>query len=87
MFCYAGLPTDVEHFLACGADRVLLKPLNIDAFKDAMRVMKIFTKRAEMEGESPRWDREEEDEWVDGTSQDGREESKARDVINFRCSL
>jgi hypothetical protein len=34
-----GLFTDVEHFLKCGADKVLLKPLDIDAFSAAMTEM------------------------------------------------
>jgi hypothetical protein len=36
-FFFAGLPTDVAHYLNCGADRVLLKPLDISAFGQAMR--------------------------------------------------
>ena len=39
--CFAGLSTDVEHFLSCGADRVLLKPLDIDAFGAAMRELSL----------------------------------------------
>jgi CheY-like chemotaxis protein len=31
-----GLPADIAHFLACGADRVLLKPLDMNAFGKAM---------------------------------------------------
>ena len=33
----AGLPSDVTYFLGCGADKVLLKPLDFDAFGQAMR--------------------------------------------------
>jgi hypothetical protein len=33
----SGLPSDVAHFLSCGADKVLLKPLDILAFGEAMR--------------------------------------------------
>jgi signal transduction histidine kinase len=32
-----GLPSDVDYFLGCGADKVLLKPLDFDAFGQAMR--------------------------------------------------
>ena len=32
----AGLPSDIAHFISCGADKVLLKPLDIEAFKEAM---------------------------------------------------
>ena len=32
-----GLPSDITHFLTNGADRVLLKPLNIEAFGQAMK--------------------------------------------------
>jgi hypothetical protein len=40
-FFPAGLPTDVAHYLNCGADRVLLKPLDINAFGQAMKDMEI----------------------------------------------
>ena len=33
----AGLSTDVEHFERCGANKVLLKPLDIDDFESSMR--------------------------------------------------
>ena len=33
----SGLPADVAHFLSCGADKILLKPLDILAFGQAMR--------------------------------------------------
>ena len=36
-----GLPSDVAHFLSCGADRVLLKPLDILAFGEAMRDVRV----------------------------------------------
>ena len=32
-----GLSTDVEHFEQCGANKVLLKPLDIDDFESSMR--------------------------------------------------
>jgi DNA-binding response OmpR family regulator len=32
-----GLPSDVEYFLSSGADKVLLKPLDMRAFKAAMK--------------------------------------------------
>jgi CheY-like chemotaxis protein len=32
-----GLPSDVDHFLSSGADKVLLKPLDTRAFKAAMK--------------------------------------------------
>lgn len=32
-----GLTSDVEHFLNCGADKVLLKPITGEAFSGAMR--------------------------------------------------
>ena len=35
------LPADIEFFLQRGADKVILKPLNIDAFENAMKDMKI----------------------------------------------
>jgi hypothetical protein len=34
-----GLPSDITHFLENGADRVLLKPLDINAFGNAIRDM------------------------------------------------
>ena len=34
---HPGLPSDIQHFLNCGADRVLLKPLDMNAFRQAMR--------------------------------------------------
>lgn len=34
-----GLPSDIAHFLAYGADRVLLKPLDINAFSNAIHDM------------------------------------------------
>jgi CheY-like chemotaxis protein len=32
-----GLPSDVDHFLSSGANKVLLKPLDTNAFKVAMK--------------------------------------------------
>jgi hypothetical protein len=32
-----GLSTDVEHFEQCGANKVLLKPLDLDDFESSMR--------------------------------------------------
>ena len=38
LLCTAlGLPSDVAHFLNCGADRVLLKPLDVQTFAQAMK--------------------------------------------------
>ena len=37
----SGLPADVAHFLSCGANKVLLKPLDILAFGEAMRDVRI----------------------------------------------
>ena len=34
---FAGLPSDVTYFLSCGADKVLLKPLDLNKFGLAMR--------------------------------------------------
>ena len=34
---YSGLPSDIEHFLSCGANNVLLKPLDTEAFGKAMK--------------------------------------------------
>ena len=34
------LPADIEYFLQRGADKVILKPLNIDAFENAMKEIK-----------------------------------------------
>ena len=31
-----GLPSDIEYFLNCGANKVLLKPLDVEAFEQAM---------------------------------------------------
>ena len=39
IFCQTGLPSDIEMFLSCGANKVLLKPLNLDAFGEAMKDM------------------------------------------------
>ena len=33
----SGLPSDVTHFLSCGVDKVLLKPLDMEAFTRAMK--------------------------------------------------
>ena len=33
----SGLPSDVSHFISCGVDKVLLKPLDMEAFVRAMR--------------------------------------------------
>ena len=32
----SGLPSDVTHFLSCGVNKVLLKPLDMNAFVSAM---------------------------------------------------
>ena len=32
-----GLPSDIEHFMNCGADKVLLKPLDMTAFAEAIK--------------------------------------------------
>jgi hypothetical protein len=37
LFASAGLPADVAYFLSCGADKVLLKPLDLNKFGQAMR--------------------------------------------------
>jgi hypothetical protein len=61
IYCSAGLPSDVAHFLECGADRVLLKPLDVDAFTEAMREMKDFSTCPQIHvngAESPIWDRD-----------------------------
>lgn len=33
----SGLPSDVSHFISCGVDKVLLKPLDMEAFVRVMR--------------------------------------------------
>ena len=38
---YSGLPSDIEHFLSSGADKVLLKPLDTEAFGKAMKEIRI----------------------------------------------
>jgi hypothetical protein len=38
-----GLPSDIQHFLNCGADRVLLIPLDMNAFNQAMRDIDILS--------------------------------------------
>lgn len=83
--CDTGLPSDVEHFLQCGANRVLLKPLDFNAFTEAMREMEGYSIDSQTHvngGESPRWDRkgESEGEWAVGCSRE------ARDALNFKCS-
>ena len=37
--CKTGLPSDIEMFLNCGANKVLLKPLDLDALGQAMKDM------------------------------------------------
>ena len=44
-----GLPADVAHFLSCGADRVLLKPLDILAFGEAMRDVRVQQQELQLE--------------------------------------
>jgi hypothetical protein len=39
LLLFVGLPSDITHFLEYGADRVLLKPLDINAFGNAIRDM------------------------------------------------
>ena len=34
-----GLPSDIKYFLDCGANDVLLKPLDVEAFGLAMKVI------------------------------------------------
>ena len=34
---YPGLPSDIDHFMNCGADKVLLKPLDTKVFGQAMK--------------------------------------------------
>ena len=36
-YIFTGLSTDVQHFEQCGANKVLLKPLDIDDFESSMR--------------------------------------------------
>ena len=38
---FTGLQSDVDHFINAGADRVLLKPLDMAEFKEAMRGKKL----------------------------------------------
>jgi hypothetical protein len=74
--CSVGLPSDVAHFLECGADRVLLKPLNVDAFTEAMGEMKDFSTCPHIHAngaESPCWDRDRKGEGDRGrVSRSGR---------------
>ena len=44
----SGLPADVAHFLTCGADKVLLKPLDILAFGEAMRDVRMQQQEQEL---------------------------------------
>lgn len=37
IFVFSGLPLDVAHFVSCGANKVLLKPLDINSFTLAMK--------------------------------------------------
>ena len=38
-----GLPSDIDTFLSCGANKVLLKPLDLEAFSQAMKdTMKVL---------------------------------------------
>ena len=37
-----GLATDIEHFMVCGADQVLLKPLHISEFYNAIKLKLIL---------------------------------------------
>ena len=39
IFCKTGLPSDIEMFLNSGANKVLLKPLDLDALGHAMKDM------------------------------------------------
>ena len=48
----SGLPADVAHFLSCGADKVLLKPLDILAFGEAMRDVRMQQQEQE-QGSGP----------------------------------
>ena len=39
IFFPLGLPSDIKYFLDCGANDVLLKPLDVEAFGLAMKVI------------------------------------------------
>ena len=39
-FSFSGLSTDVTHFLKCGANEIILKPLNLERFVQVMKVLK-----------------------------------------------
>ena len=41
LFLYSGLPSDIEHFLSSGANKVLLKPLDTEAFGKAMKEIRM----------------------------------------------
>ena len=38
-FSFSGLPSDVTHFLKCGANEIILKPLNLERFAQVMKVL------------------------------------------------